>query len=235
MKLIVITTEKFFDGEAEAINLLFENGLKTLHLRKPSASQLEMEDFIPQINKKFHKKIVIHDHYDLFRKFRLKGRHEKHKDWVASQKAACLEMQRLYKRPHPCIYCYKDSLPPGFNHAFLKFFGTYSKSCHSLEELSMTLHSHYVFLSPIFDSISKIDYYQGFTLEQLREAKEKNIITERVIALGGITAENIPIVRELGFGGVAVLGSLWWDYAVSKDVDKLLQRFNLLKKRCNSK
>ena len=29
------------------------------------------------------------------------------------------------------------------------------------------------------------------------------------MALGGVTLENIPRVKELGFGGVAILGDVW--------------------------
>lgn len=35
MKLIVITTPQFFEGEAAAVTSLFQNGLEILHLRKP--------------------------------------------------------------------------------------------------------------------------------------------------------------------------------------------------------
>ena len=42
MKLIVITTPQFFEGEAEAVTSLFQNGLEILHLRKPGASAEEM-------------------------------------------------------------------------------------------------------------------------------------------------------------------------------------------------
>ena len=41
MKLIVITTPQFFEGEAEAVTSLFQNGLEILHLRKPGASAEE--------------------------------------------------------------------------------------------------------------------------------------------------------------------------------------------------
>ena len=45
MKLIVITTPQFFEGEAAAVTSLFQNGLEILHLRKPGASAEEMEYF----------------------------------------------------------------------------------------------------------------------------------------------------------------------------------------------
>ena len=61
MKLIVITTPQFFEGEAEAVTSLFQNGLEMLHLRKPasigkvsfSADQIRdnAKEFISTLNK----------------------------------------------------------------------------------------------------------------------------------------------------------------------------------------
>jgi len=104
-------------------------------------------------------------------------------------------------------------------------------SCHTLAEVAAALsYCDYVFLSPIFDSISKAGYKQGFDMETLRKAASENIINERVIALGGIRPDNISLVHSIGFGGVAVIGSLWGDYAQDNDLEKLLERFYKLKK-----
>ena len=83
-------------------------------------------------------------------------------------------------------------------------------SCHTLEEVSRNkLKSDYVFLSPIFDSISKQGYHAAFTEETLRQAHHAGIIDKQVIALGGITPTNARKALSLGFGGVAVLGDIW--------------------------
>jgi len=193
MKLIVITTETFFKSEAEAVNLLFENGLETLHLRKPFASKNETKSLLEQINTDFHAHIVLHSHYELTSSFDLKGIH-----LSKTRKDESVKMRK----------------------------GTVSYSCHSFEEVLETRFCDYVFLSPVFDSISKTGYKQGFTFEQLKQAK---VIDEHVMALGGITPDNIRVAQTLGFGGVAVLGSLWGNFAESGDVNALLNRFNQLK------
>ena len=83
-------------------------------------------------------------------------------------------------------------------------------SCHTLEEVSRNKqHSDYVFLSPIFDSISKQGYRAAFTEQTLRQAHTTGIIDGHVIALGGITPANARKALSLGFGGVAVLGDIW--------------------------
>lgn len=61
--------------------------------------------------------------------------------------------------------------------------GSISRSCHSLEEIiEYKPVCDYVFLSPIFQSISKEGYGSGFSLDGLRNAK--GIIDDKVIALG---------------------------------------------------
>ena len=64
----------------------------------------------------------------------------------------------------------------------------------------------YVFLSPIFNSISKQNYNTKFTLHELHQASDIGLIDSKVIALGGITPDNIATTMQLGFGGAAVLG-----------------------------
>ena len=50
--------------------------------------------------------------------------------------------------------------------------GSVSCSCHSLEEVAASKpRRQYVFLSPIFDSISKVGYAAAFPEEQLRQAE----------------------------------------------------------------
>ena len=90
------------------------------------------------------------------------------------------------------------------------FRGSISCSCHTLEEVKKQKDSKdYVFLSPIFDSISKVGYHAAFSPTSLKQAAIENVIDEKVIALGGITAKNIPLVKEWHFGGVALLGDIW--------------------------
>lgn len=90
------------------------------------------------------------------------------------------------------------------------FCGSISCSCHTIEEVITQKDSKdYVFLSPIFDSISKVGYHAAFSPTSLKQAAVENVIDEKVIALGGITAKNIPLVKEWHFGGVAFLGDIW--------------------------
>ena len=95
------------------------------------------------------------------------------------------------------------SLPDGY-------CGFKSRSCHTLEEIAKYKDSYdYLLLSPIFDSISKAGYRSAFSLEELAQASKAGIIDERVIALGGVTLEKIPLLKALNFGGVAMMGAVY--------------------------
>lgn len=59
-------------------------------------------------------------------------------------------------------------------------------------------------------------------------AKAKGIINTKVMALGGINEDTIPLAADYGFGGVAVLGALWADYPSDRDQEGLSKRFNNL-------
>jgi thiamine-phosphate pyrophosphorylase len=66
----------------------------------------------------------------------------------------------------------------------------------------------YAFLSPIFDSISKEGYAAaGFDSAELAQVLCKAPMP--VYALGGITPERLPAVRDMGFAGAGILGAVW--------------------------
>ncbi len=82
-----------------------------------------------------------------------------------------------------------------------------SYSSHSIAEmLDAVKVFDYVFLSPIYDSISKQGYNSNFHIEDL---KKLNLINDKVVALGGVREDRFEELREAGFGGAALLGSLW--------------------------
>ncbi len=110
-----------------------------------------------------------------------------------------------------------------------------SRSCHSLEEIEKFSQSYeYLFLSPVFDSISKVGYQARFSALELEEAKKKGLINNRVVALGGITPENAALVSAWGFGGIAVIGTVWGTVETGEVLPDVLQRFKRLKMICDA-
>lgn len=191
MKVIILSNSEKFKSEIDIVIRMFNSGLEVFHLRKPKFSYNRMREYIEAIPIKYHDRIMIHSHWKLATKYNLKGVHltkrlrrDKLKTWW------WLRMLKL-KRPNICI----------------------STSFHSL--LSMIEDDRdytYVFLSPIFDSISKKGYGAAFSHDNLRATILKS--KHNVIALGGVQSDRIQMARELGFDGVALLGSIW-----KKDVD----------------
>ena len=111
--------------------------------------------------------------------------------------------------------------------------GHLSCSCHSLEEVKECKRSFdYVFMSPVFDCISKQNYHAQYTPEEIRKAHKAGIIDKKVIALGGIDIVNIAEVKNFGFGGAAVLGALWhkFDTCNDRDYALIIDHFKKLKK-----
>jgi thiamine-phosphate pyrophosphorylase len=65
----------------------------------------------------------------------------------------------------------------------------------------------YIFLSPVFDSISKNYHKSSFgngEIEKILKSSNQNIY-----ALGGITPENAEKAFRMGFDGIGVLGYIW--------------------------
>ena len=133
------------------------------------------------------------------------------------------------------------SVPDGFG-------GLVSRSCHSISELSQYGPvCDYMFLSPVFDSISKSGYTSRFSLEEIRrrivagsdvatarmdvmssDGNCRSVDWGRVFALGGVCPDNIRLLEETGFGGAAVLGYLWEPFRQGHDIAALSARFRRL-------
>lgn len=88
-----------------------------------------------------------------------------------------------------------------------------------------------MFLSPIFDCITKADVASAFTAEELRLAAKEKIIDSKVMAFGGINPDNILEIKDFGFGGAVIMGDLWNKFNACSDRDyiKVIQHFKHLK------
>ena len=113
------------------------------------------------------------------------------------------------------------------------YSGHISCTCHSLDEVQNKKHFYdYLFLSPIYNCITKSGVTSGFTAEELRQAGKSKVIDSRVMAFGGITPDNILEIKDYGFGGAVVMGDLWNKFNAFTDRDYLevIRHFKKLKK-----
>jgi len=196
--MIIISNPLFIANEIACINSLFEAGLEVLHLRKPEASKEEMGKFISLIDNQFHSQIMIHSHYELLNSFNLMGIH-------FTEKSKCRQDEFAN------VSCKK------------------SRTVHELTELNTVKpFIDYVFLSPLFPSVSKVGYSKQWDFEELKRDlyKKRNF---KIVALGGITLDNMKQVRELGFDDFALLGSIWELAKAGCSTEQLIEiyrRFN---------
>lgn len=182
MRIIAITPPHAIDNEVVVIQQLLEKGVDIVHLRK---HQSEFSDI----------DVIV---------------------YLRDILSALTSTQRrriiIHDYPMLCdeyslkgIHINKNitSLPEGYN-------GFKTRSCHSFEEIERYKNEYdYLFLSPIFDSISKPEYKSPFSHQALQKASLKGIINKKVIALGGVTFDKIPYLQSLNFGGVAMIGELF--------------------------
>ena len=215
MKLIVLSNPTNLNNEHRLLCSLFEAGLTYFHLRKPNFILQEMEAYIQQIPSTYWSKIVLHSHHSLVEKYNLKGKHLSLADSADKRRNNNSTSANISK-----ISVKQTNTNESINYT--------STSFHSLEKIKQnSINYEYVFLSPIFDSISKQGYKSAFdkaTLKTLLNELNKNV---EIIALGGIDEHNIPQAVDLGFDGVALLGALW-------QAEYPIEKFKQLAAVCNS-
>lgn len=100
-----------------------------------------------------------------------------------------------------------------------------SKSFHSIIELREAPSDlTYVFLSPIYNSISKEGYQAGFDFKTLKEDLKSH--KTPVFALGGITPEKLNEVKFLGFDGAVLKGIIWNQKGSFKQIEMAEKALN---------
>lgn len=183
---IVISPETEYPKEAFWVSRMFEAGLERYHLRKPGWSQEQLIGFVQQIHEKYWSRFVLHQSYELVGKLDLAGYHLKDNSDALSEVERLREVRRGSQ--------------------------TVSRSVHSLADVHGDPGNlDYLFLSPVFDSISKKSYSSKWTLEEIGSALNGDFggPLTKCYALGGVDISNVNRCLEIGFDGVAVLGAIW--------------------------
>ena len=182
--MIVITNPFSIENEFQIIQQLFEEGLVSLHVRKPDYSEMEMRSFLSNIDEKWFSKLVLHEQHHLAQEFKINNIHLKEKHRIE------------------------------ISHNFKKTGSYLSTSVHNINDFNELSTSFDVaFLSPVFSSISKPDYKSEVNLFEsiknrtnfntklvaLGGIKEENIKTaldsgfDSVALLGTIWLHDNPI------------------------------------------
>jgi thiamine-phosphate pyrophosphorylase len=215
MKLIVCSTPETLSHEQQLVQELLHCGLETFHLRKPTFSKEEMKNWLEQLEDSDRRCVVLHSHWALADEFQLKGIHIGATAW---QQLPLTEQQAWLD------YAKRKQL-------------TFSSSVHNQEEINRLPGGlDYVWLSPIYESISKQAYSSTYSQVQfdqwVKELKEKK--QTKVYALGGVTAQHAADLAPRGFDGMVVLGSVWSTIKGIEDKEQVKQRINQLIHSCKT-
>jgi thiamine-phosphate pyrophosphorylase len=183
MRLIVISPPEDIPDEPETVCRVLERSSATFHLRKPGQADGQLADYLKQIPARHHPRIMVHGHVGLFSRFSLKGIHFSERERVEN-----LQCLRQLRRELPGCRI--------------------SSAFHRIADIPENDGLFdYLFLSPIFDSISKPGHHAAFDHAFLRRFLSHT--NHRVIALGGVDVQRAATVASLGFKGLAVLGAVW--------------------------
>ncbi len=202
MLKILFTYPETLPHETLLLNNLMEGDWDFLHIRKPDYSRDEMINFLELIPNHLDK-VILHSHFDLLQEFDVAGININRKalaqiSYEDELTSACDQRFLLVRNRQLWVNGERPNLV------------TYG--AHSFKEIQeVPFKTDYVFLSPIFDSISKTGYESAFNDAEVLTAFLAQT-KERVIALGGVDANRIPICKALGFKGYAMLGDIWKKY-----------------------
>jgi thiamine-phosphate pyrophosphorylase len=186
MKLIVITGSKSLPDEPSMVTKMFEDGLMTLHLRKPKLSTQEMRDYIEEIPEYFHDRIIIHSHHILAAKFNLKGIHftathlSKRWKYFFIRMRLRLKFVKLYK-----------------TRSYKRLANIHSKEEHNFD---------YYLMGTVFNNLTG-ELYGGFYEEALIAALKNS--NKKIVARGGISDKVIKKAYDYGFHGIGFNSYIW--------------------------
>jgi len=183
--MIVLSNPISVTNEINIIHSLFEEGMMLFHVRKPSFGDLEMKNFLSEINPHHRKRLVLHSHHYLNEEIGINRIHFSERE----RKALLLQDTTTHDK-------------------FKSKEFRLSTSVHTIEDFNTLDDSfNYAFLSPVFTSISKENYTSETNL--FEEIKKRENFRTQLVALGGIDSNTTKQTLENGFDRVALLGTIW--------------------------
>lgn len=203
MKLIVITGSKTLTDEPSMVTKMFEDGLMTLHLRKPRYTTQEMRDYIEAIPDYYHNRIIIHSHHLLAAKYNLKGIHftgtHLSKKWKYFFTRLRLRMKfgKLFK-----------------TRSYKRLANIHNKEEHDFD---------YYLMGTVFNNLTG-ELYGGFYEEALVSGLKNT--SKQIIARGGVTDKVIDKCQKYGFAGIAFSSYIWESGNPCDQFLKIIRYFN---------
>ncbi len=198
-------------NEASLVNDILASDIDFFHIRKPHFDASRLIDYIKQLDESYYDKVIIHSHYELHNRFNLGGIHINKKG--LSQ--VCSEEESNQCCTEPLLLKNNE----------IEVFGkrpiTISYAAHSLAEIgTIPFNINYIILSPIFDSISKPNYFSKFKDRKALSFGLKQT-NQKIVALGGIQRYHENMLKEWGFSGYVLMGSYWNNFKIDSEINLL--------------
>lgn len=194
--LVIISYPTTVEDEANIINVLFDEGLELLHLRKP---EIEIDDLcllLEKIKPEYRFQIALHQHHEIANNFGINRLH------FTEMKRKKLNEEKLLQ-----LKSEKNVL---------------STSIHQMADYqNLSSCFDYTFYGPVFNSISKHGYTSTIPIDFVFPVQLNG---PKPIAIGGIDATNMQRALDMEFYGVAALGTIWQKPGESVQQFKTLQK-----------
>lgn len=190
--IILISDNHILTNETQTVSQIMDLGLDVFHVRKYQESEASLKDYLKSFSASHLSKISLHHHHHWCEEL---GIHRLHFSEQNRKKYSAEHFESLKKQGYRL-----------------------STSVHSVPDYqNLSPAFEYAFLSPVFQSISKPDYppVDFGNISSIKRGEPQ------LIALGGIHAQNILTAYDLGYDGVALLGSVWQSQDPVKEFKKI--------------
>lgn len=143
MKVAVITSPHFFVEENAILNAMFEEGLNTLHIRKPDSEPIFCERLLTLLDHKWYDRIIVNDHFYLKNEYNLKGIHlssrnpELPRGYKGFYTRSC-DLYNIDEWKDKCGYVFLDINPAVLHRAQADHHisrNVYAKDIHSIDDI----------------------------------------------------------------------------------------------------
>jgi len=209
MRLCVLTPPCSVPREASLLASLVAVGATAVHVRKPGATRRETAAYLSSLPPPVLAAAVLHAPHDLAPEFGVQVGGGRGNGGLSGARSPRSHPPSLLQGLH-LTEAARAAAPPTRTQGL-----TLSASLHSLADVPQRVGQEnnrcpfdYVFLSPIFDSISKTGYPAASFDEEALVQTLAGAACD-VVALGGLDARTALSAARTGFAGAALLGCLW--------------------------
>jgi thiamine-phosphate pyrophosphorylase len=186
MYVTAVTQKGEIENEIQTIVKLFELGLDMLHLRKPNFNERKMEKLIEEIPSTYYDRIVLHGHYSLTSKYKLKGIHMRKSHRSSSLSNTFKKLLMKLRSPGILIT-------------------TSFRSLQSLQENNAQFD--YVLLSNVFTDNGHYKSDQDSGVNILKKVVEAS--RQKVVGVVALDADNVKVIEAAGFYGAGLPEQIW--------------------------